>query len=188
MTIYYCNNFRAGLKVIFENKPHLIESSEFIKPGKGQSFTRIKMRCLLNSVLIEKIFKSTDYLKKANIHETCLLFLYQEENIYYFMHPKTFEQYVINKQIIGNIYKWLIINTNYMAILWNSSIIKIVLPRFIIIKIIDVGPNIKKEKISNSSKIATLVTGTTIKVPTFIKKGEKIKIDTKSGQYVSRIK
>lgn len=186
MTIYSSNTFRSGIKVIFDKQPYLIESIDFVKPGKGQAFSRVKMRCLLNNILTEKIFKSTDFLQEANINETNLIYLYKDELFYYFMHSKTFEQYIIDIKIIGDTYKWLLENTSYTVILWNNRPIKVVPPNFIMIKIIETNPSNKSETIGKNNKIATLITGIKIKVPYFIKKGEIIKVDTRSGEYISR--
>lgn len=188
MTTYSINNFRSGIKVIFEKEPYLIESSDFIKPGKGQAFTRVRMRCLLNNILTEKIFKSTDFLQSANVNETNLFYLYKDKNFYCFMHPKNFEQYIVEKKIIGNTYKWLLANISYTVVLWNNIPIQIFPPKFILIKIIETSPSNKRETIGKSSKLATLITGIKIKVPYFINTGEIIKVDTRSGEYVSRIK
>lgn len=186
MTIYSSNTFRSGIKVIFDKQPYLIESIDFVKPGKGKAFSRVKMRCLLNNILTEKIFKSTDFLQEANINETNLIYLYKDELFYYFMHSKTFEQYIIDIKIIGDTYKWLLENTSYTVILWNNRPIKVVPPNFIMIKIIETNPSNKSETIGKNNKIATLITGIKIKVPYFIKKGEIIKVDTRSGEYISR--
>lgn len=188
MTTYSSNNFKAGIKIIFEGLPYLIESNDFFKPGKGQAFNRVKMRCLTNNVLNEKIFKNTDILKEANINETDLIFLYKDEQLYYFMHPENFEQYTINKKLLKNIAKWLLSNVKYHAILWNNRLIQILPPKFVIMKIIETNPTCKGETLGRGSKIAKLTTGIKIKVPSFLKENETIKINTQTGAYISRVK
>lgn len=189
MTIYSINDLHTGIKIIFNNQPYIVESSEFIKPGKGQSFTRVKMRCLINNLVIDKIFKSTFSIKKADIKEINLSYLYKDYQFYYFIHPKNFNQYQINNKIIdNNLAKWLLPNIIYIVVLWNNKPIQVIPPNFVKIKIIDTSPSIKGEAIGKNNKIALLSTGIKIKVPSFLKIGETIKIDTRSGEYISRTK
>ncbi|QJC29923.1 elongation factor P [Enterobacteriaceae endosymbiont of Plateumaris sericea] len=189
MVNYSSNNFKIGMKFIFLNKPYSIESSDFVKPGKGQAFVRIKMRNLITEKLIDKTFKSTDSLNTADIKENDLIYLYNEKNnCYHFMYKENFEQIIINKLIIKNKYKWLIPNTFYNITFWNQFPIFITLPNFIKLTIINTSMNLKTETINNVSKQATLSNGEIIKVPSFIKIGDKIKIDIRNKSYVSRFK
>ncbi|CUR53849.1 Elongation factor P [Serratia symbiotica] len=188
MTNYSSNDFRADMKIIFEGEPYKIESSEFVKPGKGQAFTRVKMRRILTGTRLEKTFKSTAFFKKADIIDLYMNYLYYDNNFYYFMHPITFEQYQINKKIISNKEIWLQDNVKYMITLWNKNPIFIQIPNFIKAKIINTHPNFKGDTIKNNNKLATLNTGFVIKVPLFIQIGEIIRIDTRNGEYISRVK
>ncbi|QJC29036.1 elongation factor P [Enterobacteriaceae endosymbiont of Plateumaris rustica] len=189
MINYSSNNFKIGMKFIFLNEPYSIESSNFVKPGKGQAFVRIKMRNLITEKLIDKTFKSTHSLNTADITENNLIYLYTEKNnFYYFMYKENFEQIMINKLIIKDKYKWLISNQVYNITLWNESPIFITLPNFINLTIINTDMNIKNETINNISKQAILSNGEVIKVPSFIKIGDKIKIDIRNKSYVSRFK
>lgn len=187
MAIYFSSNFSIGNKVIFAQKPYLIESSDFIKPGKGQAFNRVKMRCLLDNTLIEKIFKSTDSLEQANIEETKLHYLYHDKQFYYFMHQKNFNHYLVDNKIIGNNYKWLIENDICRVVLWNNNPIQVFPPKFVKIKIISTNSNFKGNTINKNTKLAKLITGAVIKVPLFLKNGEIIKVNTILEQYVSRV-
>lgn len=185
---YFSNNFSIGTKIIFEKKPYIIESSDFVKPGKGQAFNRVKMRCLINNCLIEKILKSTDSLEQANIKEIKLHYLYYDKSFYYFMHQTNFSQYLVDKKIIGDNYKWLVENDIWNVLLWNNKPIQIFPPKFVTLKIINTNSNIKGETSNKSNKIATLITGAKVKVPSFLKVGEIIKINTKKSEYISRVK
>lgn len=189
MTVYSINDLHIGIKIIFNNLPYIVESSEFIKPGKGQAFTRVKMRCLLNNLIIDKIFKATFCIKKANIKEINLSYLYKDDQFYYFIHSKNFNQYQVNNKIINsNLARWLLPNIIYTLIFWNKNPIQVIPPNFVNIKIIDTSPSFKGETIGKNNKIALLSTGIKIKVPSFLKIGEIIKVDTRSGEYISRIK
>ncbi|MBK4775659.1 elongation factor P [Candidatus Pantoea edessiphila] len=188
MITYFSNNFRNGLKIIFDNEPYAIESSEFVKPGKGQAFVRVKMRRLLTGTRIEKTFKSTDSLQSADIMDTKLIYLYNDNEFYYFMYPENFEHLQVHKKTIGESTKWMQENVEYIITLWNETPINIQVPKFIEVKIIRTDPGLKGDTVGTSSKLAILSTGAVIKVPLFLKTGETIKVDTRSGEYVSRIK
>ncbi|QJC33259.1 elongation factor P [Enterobacteriaceae endosymbiont of Donacia clavipes] len=188
--INYCsNNFRIGMKFIFSNQPYIIENNEFVKPGKGQSFVRIKMRNLINEKLIDKTFKSTDTLNTADILEKKLIYLYSEkEDFFYFMNKKNFEQILIDKKVIKNKKKWLISQFNYNITFWNQLPIFLTLPNFINLKVINTNLMSKKGETINNNKLAVLSNKEVIKVPNFIKIGDIIKIDIRKKKYISRIK
>jgi len=189
MRVYHSNNFRAGCKIIFENEPCLIESSEFVKPGKGQAFVRVKLRKLLTKQLIEKTFKSTDSLEMANIVEYTLSYLYNDGCFWYFINNNTFEELSVEKKIIGMNKKWLLEQDTCIITLWNNQPISITPNNFVILKVIDVQVTLKGDTINTgSTKLATLSTGVIVKVPLFVQIGSLIKVDTRSGEYVSRIK
>ncbi|VFP88235.1 elongation factor P [Candidatus Erwinia haradaeae] len=188
MVTYFSNDFRPGLKIIFEGEPYTIESSQFVKPGKGQAFVRVKMRRLLSGARIEKTLKAIESVESANIIETNLTYLYRDESYFYFMHSKNFEQYSIQKEIVGDKYKWLLKNIACTITLWNDIPIHLVLPKFVEIEIIDTSPSLKGDTSSTGSKTAILSTGARIKVPLFIQIGEIIKVDTRSNSYISRVK
>lgn len=189
MVICNSNKLHSGLKILFENEPYAIECSEFVKPGKGQAFVRIKMRRLLTGNLIEKVFKAHESIKLADILDITLKYLYFDNIYYYFMHPKSFEQYAFSKVLIKDVKKWLLNDVEYIVTLWNKKPIQIVPPNFIQLKVVETQISIKGDTAVNTGqKLATLSTGAIIKVPLFIQTGEKIKIDTRSGSYVARVK
>ncbi|WP_457913691.1 elongation factor P [Candidatus Gillettellia adelgis] len=182
------NNLRSGLKIIFDDEPYTIESSEFVKPGKGQAFVRVKMRRLLTDTRVEKTFKSTDSCEIANVINTGMHYLYNDINFYYFMHPKTFDQCQIEKTTISNVAKWLQNNVEYIITFWNSRPISIQLPNFIEAEVTSTSPGRQAETANASGKSAILSTGATVKVPSFVQIGTIIRVDTRSGEYVARIK
>lgn len=185
----YSNNFRVGCKIIFEKEPCLIESSEFVKPGKGQAFVRVKIRKLLTKQLIEKTFKSKDYLEIADIKEYALSYLYNDGLFWYFINNDTFEELPVEKNIIGVNKKWLLEQDTCTITLWNNEPISVVPNTFVNLKVIHVQATLKGDTVNTRNmKLATLITGAIVKVPLFIEIGELIKIDTRSGQYISRVK
>ncbi|MXP56762.1 elongation factor P [Pantoea sp. Mhis] len=188
MTVYVSNDFHPGLKIIFEGEPYSIESSEFVKPGKGQAFVRVKMRRLLTGSRVEKTFKSTDSADGADIKEITLLYSYNDGAFSYFMHPKTYEQYQVEEKILHEAQKWLQTNVECIVTFWNDKPISIRPPNFIETYIINTEPGLKGDSTTSSSKLAILSTGAIIKVPLFIQTGDLVKVDTRSGEYISRVK
>lgn len=184
--IYY-NSFKIGLKILFEKEPYLIEFSEYIKPGKGQVFTRVKLRNLLTGRLLDKTFRSTDHLKLANIKEINLCYLYNDNFFWYFMNKKNFDQFLVEKKILIKQLKWLVEQDSYMVTLWNNTIISLTLSNFVDLAVIKTEPGVKGDSVGTNEKIAVLSNGVSIKVPLFILVGEIIKVDTRSVSYVSRV-
>ncbi|XRX43121.1 MAG: elongation factor P [Buchnera aphidicola (Tetraneura sorini)] len=184
------SNFKIGLKVIFEGEPYLIESSEFIKPGKGQAFIRVKLRRLLTGQLLDKTFKVTDSssLELADIVDIDLIYLYNDGYFWYFMNKKNFDQFLVEKKILQNTLKWLIEQNSYLVTLWNNKIISVVPNNFIKLKIVETEQLKKGDIFGSSEKIAVLENGIKIKVPLFISIGDLVKVDTRNSKYVSRIK
>lgn len=189
MRVYCSNNFRIGCKIIFENAPCLIESSEFVKPGKGQAFVRVKIRNLLTKQLIDKTFKSTVHLEIADIKECILSYLYNNGIFWYFINNHTFEELAIENNIIGDHKKWLLAQDTCTITFWNNQPISILPKNFVYLKVIDVQSVSKRDTVNTgTTKLAKLITGAIVKVPLFIQINSIIKIDTRSGQYVARIK
>ncbi|CAJ0993405.1 elongation factor P [Pantoea sp. Nvir] len=188
MATYLSNDFRSGLKIMFEGEPYAIESSEFVKPGKGQAFVRVKMRRLLTGTRIEKTFKSTDSVEGADVIDVTLQYSYKDGEFFYFMHPETFEQYHIEMKILEYMQRWLQDNAECIVTLWNNKAIAVQPPNFIEAKVTETAPSLKGDTVGTGGKIAKLETGAVVKVPLFVQIGEVIKVDTRSGEYVSRVK
>ncbi|CAL1329255.1 elongation factor P [Candidatus Providencia siddallii] len=188
MITYNTNEFCSGLKIILDKEPSVILNAEFVKPGKGQAFVRVRIKKLISKKILEKIFKTTDYVESANITEINLTYLYNDNELWYFINNKTFEQLSADKKSVGSNAKWLIHQIDCCITLWNGHPIIVTPPNFIELKVISTSPYIKGNTVNGSSKQAILNTGAIVKVPSFIKKNEIIRVDTRSGEYISRIK
>lgn len=188
MVFYFSNNFKSGTKIILNKAPYIIEYSEFIKPGKGQSFVRTKLRCLLNGQLIEKTFKFTDNLEIANVIDIEVVYLYTDNSFWYFMNTNSYEHIIVEKSVILNNIKWIFKEEKYKITLWDNKPILIIPPKFIILEVIETIIEYKGDNINSYSKPAKLSNNMIIKVPNFIKIGDIIKINTSLNEYVSRIK
>ena len=188
MSTYATNEFKSGLKVMFDGNPCAILENEFVKPGKGQAFSRVKLRNLKTGRVLEKTFKSGDSLEGADVVDLDLQYLYNDGRALHFMSPETFEQYALNVDQAEEIVKWLKGQDMCVGTLWNGVPLSILPPIFVALKVVDTEPGVRGDNVTGGSKPATLETGVIIKVPLFIDIGECIKVDTRTGEYVSRVK
>ncbi|WP_343182551.1 elongation factor P [Buchnera aphidicola] len=189
MIVYYSSDFKSGLKVLIDNHPCEIQRVDFVKPGKGQSFSRVKLKKLLTGQLIERTLRSTDSLLSADIFEIKYTYIYHDNMFWHFIHQSNFEQIAIGKNIIQDKYKWLLKNNSYTIILWNQNPIGVVISHFIDLKVVSFVSDSKKNMSmsKNNFKLCMLNTGLILQVPLFIQIGDIIRIDTRKVEYHSRI-
>ena len=182
------NEIRGGVKVEVDGQPYTIISNEFVKPGKGQSFNRIRMKHLLTGRVVEKTYKSGDKLDLADISEGEMRLLYKEAEGAIFMDEKTFEQISIPFDSIGDSQQWLLDDHLYEVIFYNGNPVAVQAPTFMEMKITETSPGVRGDTASGRVlKPAILESGAKIQVPIFIEQEEKIKVDTRTGEYVSRV-
>ena len=182
------NEIRGGFKVEIEGQPYTIISNEFVKPGKGQSFNRIKMKHLLTGRVIERTFKSGEKFDVADVSESAMRLLYKEADGVIFMDEKTFEQITIPFENIGDTSQWLLDDHLYDVIFYNGVPVNVEPPTFMVMKITETSPGVRGDTASGRvMKPALLESGAKIQVPIFIEQGEKIKVDTRTNEYVSRV-
>ena len=179
--------FKNGLKVLVDQEPYVIIENEFEKPGKGQAFTRLKIKNLLNGKVLERTYKSGQSIEAANTEEKTLTFLYAEGETYEFMHLDTFEQESVPKDILQDQLPWLKEQCNYQVLFWNNQPVVVTPENTMVFEITDCEPNVKGDTATAVVKNATIDTGANIRVPGFIKKGEMVKIDTRDGSYLGRV-
>ena len=188
MANFSTNQFKSGLKIMLDGNPCSIVENEFVKPGKGQAFNRVKIRNLLNGRVVEKTFKSGESVEGADVIERDLAYLYTDGEFWHFMDNTSFEQIAAGSAAVGDTEKWLKENEMYVVTLWNDDPISVEPPNFITLKITQTDPGLKGDTAQGGSKPATLETGAMVRVPLFIQQDEVIKVDTRSGEYVSRAK
>ena len=186
MVNYSTSDFKPGLKIIIDNDPCEIIEEDFVKPGKGQAFSKVKFRNLLTGRVGEKTCKVGESIESADIEELEMQFLYLDGDSWVFMHPENFEQISINQDLIGTNKDWLSEGDICQVILWNQQPISVVPPVFVNLEITKTDPGVKGDTASGGSKPATLSTGAIIKVPLFISEGEIVTIDTRNGEYQGR--
>ena len=189
MASYSSNEFRSGLKVLLEGDPCSIVASEFVKPGKGQAFTRVKLRNLKTGRVWERTYRSGDSLAAADVLETQMEFLYTDGEFWHFMNTDgSFDQKAASETVVSDAKSWLEGQEVCNVTLWNDQPISVVPPNFVELAVAETDPGLRGDTAQGGTKPATLATGATIKVPLFVERGDVLKIDTRTGEYVSRVK
>ncbi|MGB5453934.1 MAG: elongation factor P [Sedimenticolaceae bacterium] len=188
MATYSTNEFKGGLKLLLDGDPCTIIENEFVKPGKGQAFSRVKIRNLKTGRVLEKTFRSGETVEAADVIDRDLQYLYSDGEHWHFMDNDSFEQYQADETAMGEAVKWVKEQDNCMVVLWNGAPIAVEAPNFVNLEITETDPGLKGDTSGGGGKPATLETGAVVRVPLFIQSGEKIKVDTRTGAYVSRVK
>ena len=188
MPSYSTNEFKSGLKIMINGDPHNIVENEFVKPGKGQAFNRVRIRNLKTGRVVEKTFKSGESVEVADIYETEVQYLYNDGDFWHYMHPQSFEQYAISKEAVGDAVWWMQEEGICSMTLFNGEPLSVVAPNFVEMQIVETDPGVRGDTSGGGGKPAKLSSGAKVRVPLFVQEGEVIKIDTRSGEYVSRVK
>lgn len=182
------NEFKPGIKLEIDGQPFLIVNNEFVKPGKGQAFNRVRIKNLMTGRVIERTFKSGDKCDVADINEAVMRMLYKEADGVVFMDDITFEQLKIPLNIIGDTMQWLMEDLGYDILFYNGAPITVEPPTFIEMRIKETAPGDRGNTASGRVlKPALTESGATIQVPIFVEEGEVVKVDTRTGEYVSRV-
>ncbi|HSX11565.1 MAG TPA: elongation factor P [Chlamydiales bacterium] len=182
------NEIKVGMKVEVDKEPYLIVSNEFVKPGKGQAFNRIKMKNMKTARVIERTYKSGDKIDLADVEEAEMRFLFKDADGATFMDEKTFDQTVMSNELIGSNAQWLMEETVFHVVFYKGEPIEIVPPTFMEMKITETAPGVRGDTASGRVlKPATTETGAKIQVPIFVEEGELVKVDTRTCEYVSRV-
>ena len=186
MANYSTNEFRSGIKVMLDGDPCSILENEFVKPGKGQAFNRVRLRNLNTGRVWERTFKSGDSLEAADVVDRSMEYLYADSDFWYFMEPDTFEQYQADSNAVGDSKKWLSEQDRCEVTLYNGTPLSVVPPNFVELEIVETDPGLKGDTAQGGTKPALLSSGATVKVPLFVNIGDVLKVDTRTGEYVSR--
>ena len=187
MASYSTNEFKSGLKVMLEGDPCSILENEFVKPGKGQAFNRVRLRNLKTGRVWERTFKSGESLEAADVMESDMEYLYNDGEFWHFMRTDgSFEQVAASEAAVGDVKNWLKEQEVCQVTLWNEAPISVATPNFVELEVTETDPGLKGDTAQGGTKPATLATGAVVKVPLFINIGDVLKIDTRTGEYVSR--
>jgi elongation factor P len=188
MATYSTNEFRSGLKILQDGDPCIIVENEFVKPGKGQAFNRVRIRNLKTGRVVDKTFKSGDTVEAADVVDTSMQYLYADGDFWHFMVPDTYEQYAADENAVADARQWLKEQDVCQMTLWNNVPLIVTPPNFVELKIVETDPGVRGDTAQGGVKPARLETGAVVRVPLFIEEGEVIRVDTRSGEYVGRVK
>lgn len=182
------SDIRKGLKMMVDGSPYNVVDFQFVKPGKGQAFTRTKLRNMLTGTMLERTFKTGERFEKADMEERQQQFLYPEGDKFVFMDTKSYEQLFLNGEQLGEARFFIQDGMMVDVLFWNDRPIGVTPPTFVELKIVETEPGFKGDTSTNTGKPAKLETGATISVPLFVNEGDVIKIDTRTYEYVERVK
>jgi elongation factor P len=186
MAIYSTNEFKSGLKIMLDGDPCNIVENEFVKPGKGQAFNRVRLRNLKTGRILEKTFKSGETVEAADVVDTNIQFLYFDGAVWHFMSPESYEQHEVGEEVVQDAAKWLKEQDTCIVTLFNGIPLLVTPPNFVNLTVTETDPGVKGDTSGGGSKSAILETGAVVKVPLFVQIGDVIKVDTRKGEYVGR--
>ena len=182
------NDVKNGMKIMVDGSPCVIVDTDYIKPGKGQAFTRVKYRNIKTGRVVELTMKSTDSVETADVVDTDMQFLYADGEFWHFMQPDTFEQHTADKNVMGDAAQWLKGEEACVVTLFNGAPLAVTPPNFVELKIVETDPGVRGDTSGGGGKPAKLETGAVVRVPLFVGQDEVIKVDTRTGEYFSRVK
>ncbi len=188
MASYGLNQLRTGLKVLIDGDPYAVVDCDLVKPGKGQAFTRIKIKNLLNGRVTERTYRASDSVDAADVVEVSMQYLYSDGSQWNFMNPESFEQVSAGTAAMSEAAPWIKEQDVCGVTLFNGQPILVSPPNFVELVIVETDPGVRGDTSSGGTKLATLETGATVKLPLFVQQGERIRVDTRTGAYVSRAK
>ncbi len=186
--MYEAADLRKGLKILIEGEPHIIVDFSFVKPGKGQALYKCKLKNLITGSQFDRTYRSGDKFDPANLEEHEMEFLYKDGSQYCFMNTSTYEQVIMEEDQVGTAANFLTNNIVVNVLFFGERPIDISLPIFVDLKVTEAEPGIKGDTASGATKPVTMETGYVIQVPLFVEEGEVLRLDTRTGDYVSRIK
>jgi elongation factor P len=188
MATYSTNEFRGGLKILLDKDPYVIVENEFVKPGKGQAFNRVRVRNLKTGRVVDKTFKSGETVEAADVVDVDMQYLYTDGEFWHFMLQDTFEQHAADANAVKDAKQWLKEQDVCQVTLWNGTPLEVFPPNFVELTITETDPGVRGDTAQGGVKPATLETGAVVRVPLFLETGEVVRVDTRTGAYVSRVK
>ena len=181
-------DFKKGITVEWDGGVWNIVDFQHVKPGKGAAFVRTKIKNVMTGAVVERSFNPTDKMPKAIIETKEMQYVYNDGDLYYFMDPETFDMTPLNADVLGDAFQFIKENTMCTLVSYKGSVFTVEAPNFVDLVVTETEPGVKGDTATNVTKSATLETGAVIKVPLFINEGEKIQIDTRTGEYLGRVK
>ena len=184
----YASDFRKGITFEMNGEPHVVLDFQHVKPGKGAAFVRTKYRNILTGATREEAFNPNDKFPKAHIETKQMQYLYNDGELYYFMDTETYDQVPLTFELVEDAIKYIRENDMATVKFYKDNAFTVEAPNFVDLEVIETEPGVNGDTATNVTKAATVETGAVIQVPIFINEGEKIQIDTRSGEYLGRSK
>lgn len=181
-------DFKKGTKIVLEGEPYDMMECNFVKPGKGSALYKCKLRNLLKNTIIDRTYKSGDSLEAADVRKGEGQFLYKDRGGLTFMDTETFDQNSVPEAVVGDSAKWLLDGTVCTLMYWNERVIEVIPPSHMSLRVTYTEPAARGNTSGNITKAATVETGATVAVPAFIEQDEVIRVDTRTGEYIERVK
>jgi elongation factor P len=185
--MYQLSDFKKGMKVLYESQPFTVVDFQHVKPGKGNQFTRCRLRNLITGQNREFTFKQGEKFEVPDINSIEMTFLYKDDNGFNFMNQKSFEQVTLNEDDVADAKNYLTENTECVIMNFNGKPIGVDVPNTVILKVVKTDPNFKGNTVTGATKPATLETGYIVNVPMHISEGDMLKVDSRTGDYVERV-
>ena len=180
-------DFRNGITFEMEGNVYQIVEFQHVKPGKGAAFVRTKLKNVINGAVVEKTFRPTEKMPKAHIERKAMQYSYNDGDLYYFMDNETFDMLPLNEDQLGDALKFVTENMDVMVLSYKGSVFAVEPPTFVELEVTETEPGFKGDTSTGATKPATLETGAQINVPLFIDQGDKIRVDTRTGEYMERV-
>jgi len=186
--MYSTAEFKKGLKIELDGTPYIIVDFQHVKPGKGGAFVRTKLKNLLDGRVVEQTFRSGEKVGKPDLMEREMQYLYREGDRYCMMDNENYEQIMLTEEQVGEARLYLIDNLNVKVLFFNKEPLGVELPTFVELQVARTEPGFKGDTAAGGTKPATLESGATIQVPLFISEEDRVKVDTRTGNYIERVK
>jgi elongation factor P len=186
--MYSTAEFKKGLKIEIDGTPYIIVDFQHVKPGKGGAFVRTKLKNLLNGRVVDQTFRSGEKVEKPDLMEREMQYLYREGDRYCMMDNENYEQIMLTEEQVGEARLYLIENLNVEVLFFNQAPLAVELPNFVELEVAQTEPGFKGDTAAGGTKPATLESGATLQVPLFISEGDRVRVDTRTGNYIERVK
>ncbi|MBU2498565.1 MAG: elongation factor P [Proteobacteria bacterium] len=186
--MYNASDLKKGLKIQIDKEPYVIIDFQFSKPGKGQALYRCKLRNMISGIILDRTYRSVDSFESANLEQRRMQYLYSQDEHFHFMDVQNYEQSSLGADQVGDAKNYLTDNLEVDMLLFDGRPIGITLPNFVDLTVTKADPWVKGDSVSGDSKPVTLETDYTLRVPPFVEEGTRITVDTRTGEYVTRVK
>lgn len=181
------SELRKNAKLQMDGHPYVVTDFQFVKPGKGQGLYKCRLRNMITGATIDRTWRSGERLEAANVESKRMQYLFADGNGFTFMDTESYEQVAISAELIGDDRNFLLDQLDVDVLFYNNRPVGVTLPSHIVLKVVEAEPGVKGDSANNPTKMATVETGYKIQVPLFVKEGERVKVDTRTGEYVERV-